>query len=333
MNLSNAISVNKELQHIENARSILISESESLKILADSLGEDFNRAISLIINLRGRIITCGMGKSGHVARKIAATLASTGTPSLFLHPGEASHGDLGMVTEQDGLLILSNSGETKELRDVIEYSRRFNIPMIAMVRRKTSALVDAADVALILPDEPEALPADAPSTSTTMMMALGDAIAGSLMIQRGFSAEDFHSFHPGGKLGAKFIKVAELMHTGESLPIVPETMPMSEVIPVMTAKSLGIAVVVSDSGILRGIITDGDLRRNMQHSLLQMPAIGVINGKFPLTIHSNSLALEALGIMNRMKITTLVVCENIESAQQKPIGVIHIHDCLRAGVA
>ena len=310
------------------ARHLLNVEIEGLQALSAALDEKFVQAVDIIAGLKGRLIISGMGKSGHIARKIAATMSSTGTPAHFVHPGEASHGDLGMVTEDDAMLLLSNSGETAELRDMVAYGARFGIPMIAMVRRKTSMLVEAADVPLVLPDTPEASPTGAPTTSTTMMLALGDAISMALLERQGFTAEDFQKFHPGGKLGQRFVKVKDLMHDGDELPTVKANMPMQEVLLAMTAKRFGCVAVLDDAGVLAGIVTDGDLRRHMHNGLLSKDAKDVMTIG-PVTIRSGSLAAEALQVMNDCKITSLFVCDEAG----KPEGIIHVHDCLRAGIA
>jgi arabinose-5-phosphate isomerase len=310
----------------ESGKKVLLQEIKGIEALVESLGSTFDTTVEHILKLKGRIIISGMGKSGHVARKIAATFASTGTPSYFVHPGEASHGDLGMITEQDGLLLLSNSGETAELHDIIAYAKRFSIPLMAMVRRKTSMLVEAADVALVLPDIPEASPVNAPTTSTTMMLALGDALAVAVLEKRGFTPEDFHIFHPGGKLGKAFIRTQDLMHPLEQTPLVDKDLVMSQVLLTMTAKSFGCAGVTDKNGELLGVITDGDLRRHMEENLLSQKAFDVMT-KAPVTIAPTSLAAEALQIMNAKSITSLFVV-----AAKKPVGIIHIHDCLRAGV-
>ena len=312
---------------IKHGRDCIAQEITGLQALSDSLGSDFAAAVNTLAASKGRIIITGMGKSGHVARKIAATFASTGTPAHFVHPGEASHGDLGMITPSDVVLALSNSGETAELADIIGYCKRFTIPLIAMVRRKTSMLVEAADVAMILPATPEAPPTDAPTTSTTMMMALGDALAVALMQRRGFTKDDFSVFHPGGKLGKAFIRVSDLMHKADQLPIVPEGTFMRDVLLTMTTKTFGTAGVVDTSGNLLGVITDGDLRRHMAPDLLNMKAEAVMT-KNPLTIRANALAAEALGVMNQRSITALFAMDG-----QIPVGIIHIHDVLRAGIA
>lgn len=314
-------------QDIERGRAVLEQEIKGLQALAESLDGHFAAAVECIATLRGRVIVSGMGKSGHVARKIAATLASTGTVAHFIHPAEASHGDLGMVTPDDAVLALSNSGETAELADLVAYCKRFAIPLIAMVRRKTSMLVEAADIAMLLPNIPEAPPTEAPTTSTTMMMALGDALAVAVLQRKGFTREDFSVFHPGGKLGKAFIRVSDLMHGPAELPLVKERTPMQDVLLVITAKTFGCAGVIDDAGRLKGIITDGDLRRHMAADMLSMPACDVMTAS-PLFIRPGALAAEALGVMNQKSITTLFVVE-----QEKPVGIIHIHDCLRAGVA
>lgn len=307
-------------------KRLLQQEIKGLEAVVDALGEPFDRVVERILALKGRLIVSGMGKSGHVARKIAATFASTGTPAYFVHPAEASHGDLGMITEQDMLLLLSNSGETLELRDMVAYAKRFSIPLVAMVRRKTSTLVSSADVALVLPDVPEGSPVNAPTTSTTMMLALGDALAVAVLESRGFTQEDFHVFHPGGKLGKDLLRARDLMHPLDQTPLVPQTSVMSDVLLVMTAKSFGCVGVTDSAGKLVGVITDGDLRRHMNAQLLTQKAQDVMT-KNPVMIEPSLLAVEALNIMNNKSITSLFVAES-----GKPQGILHIHDCLRAGV-
>ncbi|MCB2082343.1 MAG: KpsF/GutQ family sugar-phosphate isomerase, partial [Rickettsiales bacterium] len=285
-------------------------------------------AVDLLSGLKGRIVISGMGKSGHIAKKIAATLASTGSPAMFVHPAEASHGDLGMITEQDAVLLLSNSGETPELGDMINYTKRFKIPLLALVRREKSMLVEAADVAFVLPEVPEASPTGAPTTSTTMMLAWGDALAMALLHRRGFTKEDFGVLHPGGKLGKAFLRVEQIMRSGKDLPVVAVDAVMADVLLVMTAKSLGCAVVVDTSGNALGIITDGDLRRHMEGNLLTATAQNVMTAS-PKAILPSQLASEALGIMNRLSVTSLCVVDHTG----KLVGMVHIHDVLRAGVA
>lgn len=315
-----------ENRDIESARKVLKHEIMGLEALEECLDEKFIAAIDLLFSCKGRVVLSGMGKSGHIARKIAATMASTGTPALFVHPGEASHGDLGMVTKDDVVILLSNSGETAELGDIINYSKRFSIPLIGIVRRKTSVLVSASDVALILPAIPEVTETNAPTTSTTMMLALGDAIAIALLERRGFTNDDYGVLHPGGKLGAAFIKVGNLMHKDTELPLVPEDMSMGNVLIEITAKRFGCAGVVNKNGELVGMITDGDLRRHMAPDITQQPASAVMTVG-PKTILSDDLASKALNIMQEKIITSLFILEN-----KKPVGILHIHDILRAGV-
>src|SRR5438477_7248117 len=254
---------------IEAARRVIATEVAGLTALAKSLDRAFVDAIEIISRATGRVIVTGMGKSGHIARKIASTLASTGTPALFVHPGEASHGDLGMIAPGDVVIALSNSGDTAELADVLAYTRRFRIPLVAMTRRSESALSEAADVALLLPASAEACTLGlAPTTSTTMMLALGDAVAVALLERKGFSAEDFQALHPGGRLGQQLLRVADIMHEGAAVPLVKRGTTMAEALLVMTAKSFGCAGVVDEVGRLVGIVTDGDLRRHMGKTLL-----------------------------------------------------------------
>ena len=316
-----------QLRDVIHGRAVLEQEIKGLRALADSLGTEFADVVECLSSISGRVILSGMGKSGIIARKMAATFSSTGTPAHFVHPGEASHGDLGMITESDAVLVLSNSGETPELSDLIAYCKRFGIPLIAMVRRRASTLANAADLSMVLPDISEASPTNAPTTSTTMMLALGDAIAIALLERKGFTREDFSIFHPGGKLGKALIRVRELMHDGERLPLVRAETPMHDVLLTMTAKTFGCAGVVCPKGTLLGIITDGDLRRHMQSSLLERTAAEVMTPS-PITIRPGALAAEALGIMNARSITSLFVMDDAE-----PIGILHIHDCLRAGIA
>lgn len=314
--------------HIEAGKRVLEQEIAGLQALVSTLDEKFDAAVELIYNLKGRLVVSGMGKSGHIARKIAATLASTGTPALFVHPGEASHGDLGMVTSDDAVMLLSNSGETSELTDIIYYCKRFTIPLIGMVRKSSSTLVDAANIAFVLPDTAEASPVGAPTTSTTMMLAWGDALAMALLEMRGFSKQDFHVYHPGGKLGSQFISVDKLMRIGDSLPLVKPSSSMADTLIIMTEKSLGCAAVVDGKGKLQGIVTDGDLRRHMQQSLLAQSAEDVMT-RNPITIRPNALAVEALSLMNQRNITSVMVADEDGTLA----GLLHIHDILRAGVS
>lgn len=310
------------------ARQVLTAEAQALELLARNVPPDFERSVGTILNAKGRVIVSGIGKSGHVGRKISSTLASTGTPSYFVHAAEASHGDLGIITADDVCLLMSNSGETAELRDIVAYTRRFSIPLIAISSRANSTIMRSADYRLVLPKVPEACPNGmAPTTSTTMMIALGDALAVALMEARGFAPEDFRDFHPGGQLGAQMTKTAELMHQGEELPLVHQATPMSDALLVMSSKGFGIAVVVTEDGHLSGIITDGDLRRNMTH--LMSCTAGEVATPHPVTIDSEMLAAKALALMNSRKISVLPVVDMIG----RPIGLLHIHDLLRAGVA
>lgn len=310
------------------ARRVLSEEAQALHLLGEGLGDNFMQAVDILAKIPGRVIVSGMGKSGHVACKIAATLASTGTPSFFVHPAEASHGDLGMIDGSDAVIALSNSGETPELNDLIAYTRRFAIPLIAITREANSTLGAAADIPLILPPVAEACSLGlAPTTSTTMMIALGDALAVSLLEHKGFKAEDFQVFHPGGQLGKRLLKVGDIMHEGVSVPLVSAPTPMSDALLVMTAKSFGCVGVTDTEGHLIGIITDGDLRRNLSGNLLQKKADAVMTVR-PKTIRPSLLAVEALRIMNTSSITSLFVVDC-----DKPVGILHLHDCLRAGVA
>ncbi|MBL6929324.1 MAG: KpsF/GutQ family sugar-phosphate isomerase [Rhodospirillales bacterium] len=310
------------------ARRVLRIEAEGLEALARSIGAQFFAALDLISGLSGRVVVTGMGKSGHVARKIASTLASTGMPAFFVHPAEASHGDLGMIVEGDALLALSNSGETSELVDLVDYAKRFNIPIICMTSSPDGALAEASEITLLLPDREEACPMGlAPTTSTTMMMALGDALSVALLERKGFSAEDFHALHPGGKLGSRLLKVSDLMHDGDELPLASADVTMADALIVMTAKSFGCVGIVDEAGALLGIVTDGDLRRHMSADLIGRRAADVMTVG-PTTIRPDALASEAVQIMNSRAITNLFVMRDAV-----PVGILHIHDCLRAGVA
>jgi arabinose-5-phosphate isomerase len=311
---------------IDAAREVLRLEIEGIEAIYDTLDDDFIGIVELLAKVKGRVIVSGMGKSGHIARKIAATMASTGTPSYFVHPSEASHGDLGMITKDDAVICLSNSGETSELRDMIAYTRRYQIPLVGIARREGSALTEAADIGIVLPEIPEASPTGAPTTSTTMMLAYGDAIAMALLTKKGFSRDDFGALHPGGKLGKAFVRVGDLMHGANELPTTQDNAQMRDVLLVMTAKRFGCAGVTNAKGEMIGIITDGDLRRHIDKDLMHAKAAEVMT-RNPITITRTMLAAEALGIMNDKSITCLFVVE-----EGKPVGIIHIHDCLRAGV-
>ncbi|HUF86367.1 MAG TPA: KpsF/GutQ family sugar-phosphate isomerase [Thermohalobaculum sp.] len=298
-------------------------------MFAGALGDAFADAVETMFAARGRVIVSGMGKSGHVGHKIAATLASTGTPAQFVHAAEASHGDLGMITGDDVVLVLSNSGETRELAAVIAYTRRFSIPLIGVASRPGSTLLKASDIALSLPPAPEACSVGlAPTTSTTLTLALGDALAVALMERRAFTPEHFADFHPGGTLGARLVKVRELMAKADRLPLVAEDTPMADALLVMSQKGFGVAGTVDGAGRLTGIITDGDLRRHMD-GLLDRLAREVATPN-PRTIHPERLAQEAVQVMNEREITCLFVTET--DPPVRPLGLIHMHDCLRAGV-
>ncbi len=315
---------------VESGRRAITVESAALATLAAGLGADFAAAVRAMLSCTGRIIVTGMGKSGHIARKIAATFASTGAPAQFVHPAEASHGDLGMITTDDIVLVLSNSGETPELADIIAYCRRFSIPMIGVAANADSNLLQQSDIALVLPPAPEACAAGlVPTTSTTMTLALGDALAVAMMDARAFGPADFHAFHPRGQLGARLVRVTDIMHRAEKLPLVQTGTPMSEALLIMTKQGFGIAGVVDTQARLAGVITDGDLRRNME-GLLQRKAADVMTEN-PVTIPSRALATEALGLMNSHKITSVFVTDTAQD--RTPVGILHLHDCLRAGVA
>ena len=313
----------------EVAERVLRAEAEALTLLARSLDTSLPRAISIMLAARGRVVVTGIGKSGHIGRKIAATLASTGTPSCFVHATEASHGDLGMVALGDVLLALSNSGKTTELADIIGYSRRFGIPLVCITANASSPLAEQSDVVLLLPKAEEACSmVEAPTTSTTMMLALGDALAVALLERRGFSSDEFRDLHPGGALGRRLVRVSDIMHRDDEVPLARPETPTSEAVLVMTAKAFGCVGIVDAAGHLAGIVTDGDLRRHMDSDLLGRPVSEIMTGN-PRTIRPGALAAEALHMMNTAEkpFTSLFVAED-----GKPVGILHMHDCLRAGV-
>lgn len=316
---------------LEVGRRVLRIEAEALSLLAASLDGPFTQAVDLVVGLKGRLALTGIGKSGHVARKIAATLASTGTPALYVHPAEASHGDLGMIGPGDAVLALSKSGETRELADVIEYAKRRGLPLLAMTAKADSTLGERADIVLLLPDAPEAADeVNAPTTSTTMQMALGDALAVAVLTRRGFSPHDFRDFHPGGKLGAALQIVDGLMHPQGEMPLAyPDTL-MRDALIEMTNRRFGCVGVRDARGRLVGIITDGDLRRHMDDGLLDRAA-GEIMTPNPRTIEAGALASEALRLMSDpvAPVTVLFVV----SEDGTLAGILHVHDLLRAGVA
>ncbi|RHZ96818.1 KpsF/GutQ family sugar-phosphate isomerase [Cereibacter sphaeroides] len=313
---------------LATARRVIEAETTALTMLGASLDDSFGAAVETILRARGRVIVSGMGKSGHIGRKITATLASTGTPAQFVHPAEASHGDLGMVTRDDVALVLSNSGETPELADIIAHTRRFDIPLIGVASRAQSTLLRQSDVALLLPPAPEACGNGiVPTSSTTMTLALGDALAVALMEHRQFTPEHFRVFHPGGKLGARLARVADLMH--RDLPLVAMGTSMGEALITMSRLGFGVLGVTGPEGRLAGIITDGDLRRHLD-GLLSLSVEDVMT-RNPLTIAPDALAEKAVAVMNGRKITSLFVVDPEGSGAAE--GLIHIHDCLRAGVA
>jgi len=317
---------------ITSALRTLETEAGGISALAaaihDGLGHAFIAAVDLMRQARGRVIVTGMGKSGHVGRKIAATLASTGTPAFFVHPSEASHGDLGMIAADDVIMALSWSGETAELKDLTDYSRRFRIGLVAVTAFADSTLGQAADVVLALPQAREACPHNlAPTTSTLMQHALGDALAIALLESRGFTALDFRVFHPGGRLGAMLKFVGNVMHTGAAIPLATVGTRMSEAVVEMSAKGFGCVGIAAADGKLVGIVTDGDLRRHMGPNLLDA-RVETVMTRSPKTVRPDQLASEALEIINSSKITALIVAED-----GTPVGIVHFHDLLRAGVA
>ena len=325
------LAVAESRSDLDVAHQVLGSEAAGLRALAAALDDSFSRGVEILAAASGRIVVSGMGKSGHVGRKIAATLASTGSPALFVHPAEASHGDLGMVVPGDAVLVVSNSGETSELADLVAHSRRFGIRLVAITARPDSALARAADAVLLLPAAEEACPMGlAPTTSTTMQMALGDALAVALLTRRGFTAADFRQVHPGGRLGARLRRARELMHTADAVPLVTPDTSMDHALLVMTEKRFGCLGVVDDNGALTGIVTDGDLRRHMGPDLLTR-AVGGVMTAHPRTIGPDALAGDALRLMNApdRPITALFVVD----LSHHVLGILHVHDLLRAGVA
>jgi arabinose-5-phosphate isomerase len=311
----------------KSASKLIAFEAQSLTTLSKNIPEDFDRLINKILNLKGRVILSGIGKSGYIARKIAASLASTGTAALYIHPAEASHGDLGMITEDDVVILLSNSGETKEIFDIINYCKRFSIEIAGITMKTKSSLALASNYLLNLPLTPESSLISAPTTSSLMMLALGDALMMSIYEARGFTADDFKIFHPGGKIGANLLKVSELMHKGNDLPIINLNTKTSDAILTITKYRLGCVVVVDDNQVV-GIITDGDLRRHMSDDILTMNIADIMSTN-PKSIAPNILASEALSIMNKdsSPITSLLVLEG-----GKLEGIIHLHDILKAGI-
>lgn len=318
----------KELDRLSAIRTI-DSEIKTIEELKHSLdSSSLTQALDFMQNSKGRIIITGMGKSGHIGKKIAASLASTGTPSFFVHPAEASHGDLGMITEDDVVIAISNSGESRELIDILNYCKRFGIKLVAITKNAESSLGKAGDVILLLPNNGEACPLGlAPTSSTTATLVLGDILTIGMIERKGFSKEDFNDRHPGGKLGSILKRVSDLMHTGQDMPILDENSNMQAVLLEMTSKRLGCVGFINQAGDLTGILTDGDLRRCLSSKILEEKAVDLMT-KNPKTIVPNAMSAEALKIMHDKKITNLFVVEN-----KKPVGVIHIHDLLNNGVA
>ena len=317
---------NNNVNPATTAKRVLMLEAHAISEMAEHLPDDFGAVVEKILRSAGRVIVSGIGKSGHIGNKIASTLASTGTPSYFVHATEASHGDLGMIAENDFCLLISNSGETAELRDVVAYTRRFAIPMAAISSKPDSTLMRAADYKLILPAVAEACSIGmVPTTSTTLSIALGDALAVALMEQRNFKATNFKVFHPGGKLGAQLSTVGQLMHSGDQLPLVDVDLSMPETLLIMTSKGFGVAAVIKNNTLV-GVISDGDLRRHMA-VLMDKKAKDVASPN-PITVRQDQFSAEALRIMNTLKISVLLVCDDSNC----PVGILHIHDLLRAGV-
>ncbi len=318
----------KTHKDIDCAIRTIDREIDTIIKLKESLNETFTQALDIMQNAKGRIIITGMGKSGHIGKKIAASLASTGTPSFFVHPAEASHGDLGMITEDDVVVAISNSGESKELVDILNYCKRFGIKLIAITKNPESSLGKAGDIVLKLPNNGEACPLGlAPTSSTTATLVLGDVLTTGLIERKGFTKSDFNARHPGGKLGSILQKVSDLMHVGSEMPILEENSDMQRVLLEMTSKRLGCVGFINSNGELTGMLTDGDLRRCLSPQILEEKAINLMT-KNPKTISKDIMASEAMKIMHDKKITNIFVLEN-----KKPIGVIHIHDLLNNGVA
>ncbi|MCX7281406.1 MAG: KpsF/GutQ family sugar-phosphate isomerase [Alphaproteobacteria bacterium] len=309
------------------ARRVLITASQALTVLAEQLDGYFTRSVDLMLATKGRIIVSGIGKSCHVARKIAATFSSTGTPAYFVHPAEASHGDMGAIARQDLLLLLSWGGETMEMSDLLTYAKRHRIPIVAIGANPDSTLIRAANVPLVLPRAPEACPMGlAPTTSTTMMLSLGDALAVALMERKGFSPDQYRDLHPGGSLGRALIRVCDLMHSGEELPLAGPDTPVPALLLTMASGRLGCVGIVDGAGTLLGIVTDGDVRRHAGKNIDQRKASDVMTSS-PKVARPDQLAAEALALMTEKKITQLFV---LEAGSPKPLGVIHIHDCVAA---
>ena len=318
--------VESELQsYLQIGKDVVVAEAEALHDLAKSLDQSFEQAIELMAKTQGRLIISGIGKSGHVGRKIAATFASTGQPALFVHPAEASHGDLGMIAKGDVLLLISYSGESKELTTIIDYCHRLALPMVSITGQEQSTLARFSTVTLVLPKVTEACPMGlAPTTSTTLTLALGDALAVALLRYRGFSKQQFHVFHPGGSLGQQLRRVADCMHQGSKIPLLPISTLMDECLVKMTAHGFGCVGITDEQGFLGGIITDGDLRRHMNPGLLTQ-TVDQIMTKNPVTISPDCLIADALAIFEQKSITSLFVLDDTKAI----VGIVHLHDCLR----
>lgn len=317
---------------IDIARKVLKTEAEAVNAMVEKLGSNFEKAVEIVYQSKGRVVVTGMGKSGLIGKKIAATLASTGTPAFFLHPAEATHGDLGMVTSNDVIIAISNSGETEEIIELIPFLKRFNVHLISVTGNPESSLSKVADVTIDVSVKEEACPFGiVPTASTTATMAMGDALAVALLMRRGFKEQDFAFFHPGGRIGKKFFtKVKDLMHTGDKIPKVMIRTPMSKTVIEMSSKRLGHTIVLDDNDRLTGVVTDGDLRRGIERwsgKLFEMTA-GEVMTKSPKTISEEELAAKALSIMEGYSITALVVTDK----DARVIGVIHLHDILRQGI-
>ncbi len=317
--------------HSKIGKDTVNQEAEALVRLSKTIDTDFDKAIEMILKIKGKVIITGVGKSGHISRKISSTMTSTGTPSYFIHPTEASHGDLGAINDTDLIIALSNSGESDELISIINYSKRFKIPLIALTSNRKSSLSKSSDITLEIPDiKVTGISGIAPTSSSTMMLALGDAIAIALLKAKGFTEEKFKNYHPGGKIGSKLVSVSEIMHIKEQIPIVFENDLMSKVLIEITQKRFGCAAVVNDNKLLTGIITDGDLRRNMNELILKKKAIDIMNSN-PIAIPKDFLVTQAISVLNDNKISALFISDSITNSARKIIGIIHMHDCLKTG--
>ena len=315
----------KNLKHI--AEQVINIEIKGLEEIKTKFDDSFRDLVAKILTLKGRVVISGMGKSGHIANKISATLASTGTPAFFIHPAEASHGDLGMITKDDLVILLSNSGETKELGDIINYCKRFKITLVALVRRKSSILVNSADIAIVLPEIEEASNVNAPTTSTTMMLAYGDALAVTLAEIKGFNKENFSIYHPGGKLGSQLLSTEQLMRSSKEIPLCDVDADAETIINKITKFKLGIVGVINHDEKLVGVITDGDIRRNISDNILLKKAQDIMTLE-PKTVQGETLAIDSVNSMNKHDITNIFVVNK----EEKPIGIINLHDCFKAGL-